>query len=183
MVYQGEIPILKMKEQGGRVNCYTEYREGILLIDIILKGETISKSQLWKWLQDIGVQIESYHRCYHRAYLYLNPYTIFITSSNKIRLLDLESQENEAMFIYLQKTILRESFHKNSNIKQTKIYTDFYSMGKTLQFIVSQGNICPSINWREYYQLSKVVKKCIEESSQNQNLSIKEIQKQISKLK
>lgn len=183
MQFQGEFETLKMIEQGGKVNCYTEYAEGELLMSLVRRKEVIAKSQLWKWLNEICVQVNAYHRCYHRAYQYINPYTILVCKDQSIKLLDLESRENENILIYLQKNIIRESFSRSGNLKKSRIYTDFYSFGKTLQFILSKGNIFPQVNFLESHQLSKIIKKSLEELSENTFQNFKEIQKQLPKIK
>lgn len=183
MRFQGKFETIKVIEQSGKVRCCTDDTEGQLLMNLITKEEFISKDQLWKWLDQLCCQIDSYHRCYHRAYQYINPYAILITKDNLVKLLDLETQENEMILIYMQKAIIRESFSRNGNIKKTKVYTDFYSLGKTLQFILAQGNINPSINAVESYVLSKTIKKCLEEPSEIVFQNIKEIQSQLPKSK
>lgn len=183
MRFQGEFETLKMVSQGGKVRCSTELVEGQLLMYLIRNEEEIIKNQLWLWLHNLCIEIEAYHRCYHRAYQYINPYTILIIKNQEIKLLDLDAQENEMVLLYMQKSIIRESFSKNGNIKRTKIYNDFYSLGRTLQFLLSQGNVIPQINVIESYQLSKIIKKCLEEPSENTYQNLKEIQNQLPRIK
>ncbi len=183
MWFQGEFETFKMIEQDGKVTCCTDYTDGCLLIRLIQRNEIIDKNQLWKWLNEICYQLDAYHRCYHRAYQYVNPYTILVSKEKTIKLLDLDTQENEKVLIYLQRSIIRESFSKGGNIKRTRICADYYSLGRTLQFIVAQGNIIPSINVMESYSLSKIINKCLEETSEIAFQNIKEIQKQLPKIK
>ncbi|MFI3208290.1 MAG: hypothetical protein R3Y40_04075 [Eubacteriales bacterium] len=183
MWFQGEYETLKMIEQGGRVHCGTDYTEGELLIYLIKKRELISKEQLFTWLNELCTQLDAYHRCRHRAYQYVNPYAILISDDDKVKLLDLESQDNESILIYMQKNIIRESFGRQNGIKRAKIYTDYYSFGKTLQFIMAHGNIYPEINIIETHIISKIIRKCLKEVSENQYQNIKEIQNQIPKTK
>lgn len=183
MQFQGRFETLKMVEQGNKVYCNTDSCEGKLLIYLIRKGELISKEQLVMWLRDLCSQLENYHRFRHRAYQYVNPYAVVVTGNNEIKLLDLDAEENESVLIYLQKSIIRESFGKTSGIRRTRIPTDYYSIGRTLQFIISQGNIVPPINFIESYTFSKIIRRCLEETSENQYQNIKEIQEQIPKIK
>ncbi len=183
MRFQGEFETIKMIEQAGKVTCCTEHAEGQLLMYYIHKKEPIEKEQLWRWLHSICTQLYAYHRCYHRAYQYVNPYTFLLTNENTIKLLDLDDQSNESVLIYLQKNIIRESFSRANSLKRTKVYTDFYGFGKTLQFILSQGNVTPQVNRAESYKLSKIIKKCLENTSEITFQNIKEIQNQLPKIK
>ncbi len=183
MQFQGRFETLKMIEQGNRVYCSTDSCEGRLLIYLIRKKEEIPKEQLMTWLKELCIQLDGYHKFRHRAYQYVNPYAVVITDSQEIKLLDLESETNESVLIYLQKSIIRESFGKTSGIRRTRIPTDYYSFGKTLQFIMSQGNIFPEISIIESYLFSKIIRKCLEESVENQYKNIKEVQNQIPKIK
>lgn len=183
MRFLGEFETLKMVEQGNKVHCGVECTEGQLLIYLIRRGTMIEKEQLCIWLQELCTQLDAYHRCRHRAYQYISPYAIIISEDNKVKLLDLESKENESVLIYMQKNVIREAFGKHKGIRKTKIPTDYYSLGKTMQFVIANGKINPEINMIESHIFYRIIQKCLEESTKNQFQSIEEIQNQIPKIK
>lgn len=183
MRFQGVFGTLKMVEQNGKVHSGVEIVEGELLVYYIAHHPSIPKIQFMKWMNELCIQLTAYHKCFERAYQYVNPYAMVISKDEKLHLLDLDTSENEEILIHMQKRVISESFHRNGSVKRTRINTDFYSFGKTLQFLIAQATFVPQINVMESHSYSKVIQKCLNVSSDDTYQTIKEIQKEIPKIK
>ena len=183
MRFQGDFETYKFVDHGGKIQSVLDYIEGESLFYKIQNSVQFSKAQLFKWLNELCMQLEYYHKHKHHAYQYLNPYTIIITKDHRIRLLNLDSKENEDILIYIQKVVIRDLFYYQSNSKRNKIYTDYYSLGKLLQFLLSCGNFIPRLKVRETRIFSKIIQKCLSNDSETQFQNMKQLQKKFPKVK
>ena len=183
MRFQGDFETFKFVDHGGQIQSVMDYIEGESLFYKIQNSVQFSKAQLFKWLNELCMQLEYYHKYKHHAYQYLNPYTIIITKDHRIRLLNMDSKENEDILIYIQKAVIKDLFYYQSNSKRNKIYTDYYSLGKLLQFLLSSGDFTPRLKVRETRIFSTIIQKCLSDDSENQFQNMKQLQKKFPKVK
>ena len=183
MRFQGDFETFKFVDHGGKIQSVMDYIEGESIFYKIQNSVQFSKAQLLKWLNELCMQLEYYHKYKHHAYQYLNPYTIIVTKDQQIRLLNMDSKENEDILIYIQKAVIKNLFYYQSNSKRNKIYTDYYSLGKLLQFLLSSGDFTPCLKIRETRIFSKIIQKCLSNDSENQFQNMKQLQNKFPKVK
>lgn len=127
-------------------------------------------------------QIELYHRCRSdQCYRYVNPFSVLVTRDDKILLLDLEAESNEFVLRNMQKRAMRNHFVKPIiHIREnTKISLDLYGYGKTIQFILANTNVEPSLTKREENRLEKIIEKCLGENPKKQYEDFSQVQKEL----
>lgn len=140
---------------------------GELLIYRVRDNPYITKEQLFAWFQQLLEQLIQYHRCHeNQNYRYLNPYSVLVARDGKLLLLDLDADSNEFVLLNLQKRAMRAHFVKPI-IHITEgdgEQLDLYGYGKTIQFILANTNVEPSLSRFQENKLEKIINKCLNES-------------------
>lgn len=174
--------MIKFIEHGGRCRPTMDYVPGELLIYRLKRCPEAEKELVFDWMRELLRQIELYHRCRgNQCYRYVNPFSVLVTRENKILLLDLEAESNEFVLRNMQKRAMRNHFVKPIiHIREnTKITLDLYGYGKTIQFILANTNVEPSLTKREENRLEKIIQKCLGENPKKQYEDLKQVQKEL----
>lgn len=174
--------VLKFIEHGGRCRPAMDYLPGELLIYRLKRCPEMEKAFLFDWMKQLLYQLELFHRCRsNESYRYLNPYSVLVTQEEKLLLLDLEAESNEFVLRNMQKRAMRNHFVKPVvNIREnTKISLDLYGYGKTIQFILANVIVEPSLTKREENRLEKIIDKCLCENQKKQYEDLKQIKKEL----
>lgn len=159
-----------------------DYLPGELLIYRLKRCPEVKKALLFDWMKQLLYQLELFHRCRNNeSYRYLNPYSVLVTQEEKLFLLDLEAESNEFVLRNMQKRAMRNHFVKPVvNIREnTKISLDLYGYGKTIQFILANVSVEPSLTKREENRLEKIIDKCLCENQKKQYEDLKQIKKEL----
>lgn len=159
-----------------------DYLPGELLIYRLKRCPEMEKPLLFDWMKQLLYQLEQFHRCRsNESYRYLNPYSVLVTQEDKLLLLDLEAESNEFVLRNMQKRAMRNHFVKPVvNIRDnSRISLDLYGYGKTIQFILANVNVEPSLTKREENRLEKIIGKCLCENQKKQYEDLKQIKKEL----
>lgn len=160
-----------------------DYVSGELLIYRLKRSPKIEKTLLFEWMRELLHQLEQFHRCRsNQSYRYVNPYSVLVTAEGKLLLLDLEAESNEFVLRNMQKRSMREHFVKPVIYirENTKISLDLYGYAKTIQFILANVRVEPSLTPREENRLEKIIDKCLCKNSKKQYEDLKQIQRDLS---
>ncbi len=174
--------VLKFIEHGGRCRPAMDYVSGELLIYRLKRCPEIDKKLLFEWMRELLHQLEQFHRCRsNQSYRYVNPYSVLVTEEDKLLLLDLEAESNEFVLRNMQKRSMREHFVKPVIYirENTKISLDLYGYAKTIQFILANVHVEPSLTPREENRLEKIIDKCLCTNSKKQYEDLKQVQKDL----
>lgn len=174
--------VLKFIEHGGRCRPAMDYVPGELLLYRLKRCPEIEKPLLMDWLKQLLCQLEQFHRCRNNeSYRYLNPYSVLVTQEDRLLLLDLEAESNEFVLRNLQKRAMRNHFVKPIvNMRDnSRITLDLYGYGKTIQFILANANVEPSLTKREENRLEKIIDKCLCENQKKQYENLSQIKKEL----
>ncbi len=159
-----------------------DYVQGELLIYRLKHSREIEKTLLFEWMRELLHQIEQFHRCFgSQGYRYVNPYSVLVTADGGILLLDLEAESNEFVLRNMQKRAMRDHFVKPIvQIREnTKLSLDLYGYAKTIQFILANVHVEPSLTSREENRLEKIIDKCLCKNSKKQYEDLKQIQRDL----
>lgn len=159
-----------------------DYVSGELLIYRLKRCPEIEKTLLFEWMRELLHQLEQFHRCRsNQSYRYVNPYSVLVTAEGKLLLLDLEADSNEFVLRNMQKRSMREHFVKPVIYirENTKISLDLYGYAKTIQFILANVHVEPSLTPREENRLEKIIDKCLCKNSKKQYEDLKQVQKDL----
>ncbi len=174
--------VLKFIEHGGRCRPAMDYVSGELLIYRLKRCPEIEKTLLFEWMRELLHQLEQFHRCRsNQSYRYVNPYSVLVTAEGKLLLLDLEAESNEFVLRNMQKRSMREHFVKPVIYirENTKISLDLYGYAKTIQFILANVHVEPSLTPREENRLEKIIDKCLCKNSKKQYEDLKQVQRDL----
>lgn len=156
---------------------------GELLIYKVKNIGVLERKTLFKWIRQLLLQIEQYHRCHGgQNYRYVNPYSVLIAEDDSILLLDMEAENNEFVLKNMQKRAMREHFVKPAiNIRQNaEEALDIFNYGKTIQFILANTDVEPSLSRIQENQLEKIIRKCLNENPSKQYYELRQIEKDLS---
>lgn len=159
-----------------------DYVSGELLIYRLKRSPEIEKTLLFEWMRELLHQLEQFHRCRsNQSYRYVNPYSVLVTAEGKLLLLDLEAESNEFVLRNMQKRSMREHFVKPVIYirENTKISLDLYGYAKTIQFILANVHVEPSLTPREENRLEKIIDKCLCKNSKKQYEDLKQVQRDL----
>lgn len=174
--------VLKFIEHGGRCRPAMDYVQGELLIFRLKRCREIEKTLLFEWMRELLRQLEQFHKCFgNRGYRYMNPYSVLVTEEGKLLLLDLEAESNEFVLRNMQKRAMRDHFVKPIvQIREnTKLSLDLYGYAKTIQFILANVQVEPSLTSREENRLEKIIDNCLCKNSKKQYEDFKRIQREL----
>lgn len=159
-----------------------DYVQGELLIYRLKHSREMEKTLLFEWMRELLHQIEQFHRCFgNQGYRYVNPYSVLVTADGGLLLLDLEAESNEFVLRNMQKRAMRDHFVKPIvQIREnTKLSLDLYGYAKTIQFILANVHVEPSLTGREENRLEKIIDKCLCKNSKKQYEDLKQIQRDL----
>ena len=179
---QDHYDVLKFIEHGGRCRPAMDYIQGDLLIYRLKRCKEMEKALLFEWMRELLCQLDQYHKCFgNQGYRYVNPYSVLVTAEGKLLLLDLKAESNEFVLRNMQKRAMREHFVKPIvQIREnTKLSLDLYGYAKTIQFILANVHVEPSLTSREENRLEKIIDKCLCKNSKKQYEDLKQIQRDL----
>lgn len=156
--------------------------QGELLIYKVRDNPQIERKTLFEWIRQLLEQLLQYHRCHNNQnYRYLNPYSVLVTKEGKILLLDLEAESNEFVLHNLQKRAMRTHFVKPvvHIMDGAGERLDLHGYGKTLQFILANTKVEPSLSRSQENKLEKIIEKCLNENPGKQYKELKQIEKEL----
>lgn len=163
-----------------------DYVQGELLIFRLKRCREMEKTLLFGWMRELLRQLELYHRCFgNRGYRYVNPYSVLVTEEGNLLLLDLEAESNEFVLRNMQKRAMRDHFVKPIvHIREnTRLSLDLYGYAKTIQFILANVQVEPSLTGREENRLEKIIDNCLCKNSKKQYEDFKRIQRELPSVK
>ena len=181
---QKEYEVIKFIEHNGRYRVVMDCEQGRLLIDRVLDPKGITKQQVFKWIEKLILEVERFEQAKDgQCYRYLNPYTVVVTQSEEVFLLDLTAQNNREILKNVQKPQLREHFIKPLiSLDKTRPAADLFVLGKTIQFVMSYTNEFFTLTRHEEYLLSDLIERCLELNSKKKFENIKQMRKYLLKI-
>lgn len=162
-------------------SCYvsSEFVQGRTLIQWLKYHPDIPKEQLFSWMYEIMRQLALFHRLRgNPCYQYVNPYSIIVSSEEKLYLLDAGDGSNEALMKKMHRRAVRENFlpPEEGIYSKPSAGQDIYGLGRTWQYMLSVTEPDPALTKREERRLQKVISRCLNRQSKNAYQNIKEIQ-------
>lgn len=155
---------------------------GELLIYRVRDNPQITKEQLFAWFSQLLEQLIQYHRCHDdQNYRYINPYSVLVARDGKLLLLDLDAESNGFVMRNLQKRAMRAHFVKPvvHIMESSGNQLDLHGYGKTIQFILANTEVEPSLSKFQENKLERIINKCLNESKGKQYKELKEVEKDI----
>lgn len=185
-IIEAKYEVIRFIEHGMRCRPSMDRTTGELLIYRVRDHPYISKEQLFAWFRQLLEQLIQYHRCHdNQNYRYLNPYSVLVARDGKLLLLDLDAESNEFVLRNLQKRAMRAHFVKPvAHLTEgTGELLDLHGYGKTIQFILANLNIEPSLTRFQANKLEKVINKCLNESTGKSYKELKQLEKDLPAVK
>lgn len=183
MLIEANYEVIRFIEHGGRCRPAMDCVPGELLIYKVKSITVLERKILFRWIRQLLLQIQQYHRCHSGLnYRYVNPYSVLIAKDDSVLLLDMEAESNEFVLKNMQKRAMRRHFVKPAiNIRQnTEEALDIFNYGKTIQFILANTDVEPSLSRIQENQLEKIIRKCLNENPSKQYQELKQIEKDLS---
>lgn len=163
-------------------SCYvsSEFVQGSVLIQWLKYHPNVPKKQLFSWMYEIMRQLALFHRLRGRpCYQYVNPYSVIVSSEEKLYLLDAGAKSSEILIRKMQRKAVRENFlpPKEHIYRKASEALDIYGLGRTWQYILAVTEPDPPLTKREEQKLRKIISRCLNRQSKHAYQKIEEIQK------
>lgn len=181
-IIETKYEVIRFIEHGTRCRSSMDSVTGELLIYRVRDNPQITKEQLFAWFEQLLEQLIQYHRCYEdQNYKYINPYSVLVARDGKLLLLDLDAESNGFVMRNLQKRAMRAHFVKPvvHIMESSGNQLDLYGYGKTIQFILANTNVEPSLSKFQENKLERIINKCLNESKGKQYKELKEVKKEL----
>lgn len=178
--------VIRFIDQGNLTRIKMDYAKGTLLLQWLKENHRIEKEQLYQWIEMLVTQICLFHRCQkNQCYRYLSPESVVVTTDGRLYLLDLEAESNAFAIRDMQRRQMRQHFMKQEVYfrQNTQVETDLYSLGKTIQFIVSRVGPGLALTRKEERQIDRFIQMCLGNNSRKSEQNLNLIQKEIPKYK
>lgn len=179
---EAKYEVIRFIECGTRCRQTMDSVSGELLIYRVRDNPQITKEQLFSWFDQLLEQLIQYHRCHeNQNYRYVNPYSVLVAKDGKLLLLDLDAESNGFVMRNLQKRAMRTHFVKPivHITEGSGDLLDLYGYGKTIQFILANTNVEPSLSKFQENKLERIINKCLNESKGKQYRELKEVEKEL----
>lgn len=186
MITEKNYDVLRFLEHNGKCRIVMDCVPGSLLIHRVSERGRINRDILIGWCTMLALELEKYHRCRNgQCYRYLNPYSVLVTQEDQILLLDLNAEDNKAILREMQSPAMRNHFIKPVVLikENTRLTYDIYGLGKTIQFMLANTESYIKLSRREIFLLSGIIEKCLGKNPKKQYENIKQIQKELARLK
>lgn len=169
MRLQKKYEVIRLIKQNVGCHMVMDYVEGQILAEYVRIHPDIEKEKLFLWIRQIVKQLEYIHEVKRvKEYRYVTPFCMVVKNDQTIAFLDLNAKSNESILDFLNKEMIRKSFFPSK-----ELYDDFYSLGKTIQFLLAQTCLTPALTRKEEAKFKKIVSKCLSGNSKKgyQNFS------------
>lgn len=153
--------VLRFISHNQSIHQISDYVEGSTLELWLQYNDTLGKEQLYKWVNGLIRQIVLFHKYSKKsAYTYVSPYCILISKNGEAHLVNLEAKENQEIQARLTQTRVIRNFFPISEKVNTPLQRDFYSLGRTIQYILSMVEV-EELSRKEEKEISRLVRKCL----------------------
>ena len=178
----GGYEVLRFIEHNQKCYVSSDYVKGRTLIQWLKYHPSLTKKQLFLWIQNLAEQLECIHKCRgNPCYQYVNPYSVIVTEDLTLYFLDMSVESNEKMLVQMNRRSVRENFlPPDTNYYQAaSMELDIYGLGRTIQYLLSVTDPIPELNKRETAKFQKVISRCLNGHSKRAFKKMSEIRKEI----
>ncbi|MDY3122696.1 hypothetical protein [Suipraeoptans intestinalis] len=140
---------------------------GRRLTDLLSEEKEISKEEFFSWVETMTKQLDQLYKDREEpCYQFLNPYSIIISTSRELFLLDYSSETNHKTILFINQRKIRNFFlpEGSTYYDRPSLALDLFGLGRTLQYILTYGQITPGLGKREELQLRKIISACLHPS-------------------
>lgn len=160
-----------MIKQNAGCHFITDCAEGELLSEYIRRQEKVKKEEMFSYVKQLMRQLENIQKVKEvKSYRYVTPFSIVLKKNKEIALLDFNAQSNR----YILNQIVKENIC-NQFFKETMVFDDIYSFGKTIQYLLATTKLVPPLKYGEERKLKQIISKCLSDNSKKQYSSFSEI--------
>ncbi|HIW22001.1 MAG TPA: hypothetical protein H9887_08305 [Candidatus Dorea intestinavium] len=161
--------VLRFVEHDDTCHISSDTIEGEVLINYLKFHPHIEAETLFKWIDSLREALRLFHKSRKQAYYYVSPFSVIVSTTDLIFLADLESKENRNICQKMERKTIKEMFFPNQT-ESTELLGDYYSLGKTILYMVSSTSLCTGMKYQEKRKIKKLTKKLMK------NKEIKEYQ-------
>ncbi|MFV0364572.1 MAG: hypothetical protein ACK5LL_16000 [Suipraeoptans sp.] len=153
--------VFRFIEQGSVCHIGSDYIEGSPMITYLKYHPIITKDVLFKWVKDLEKKLNQFHNTKGHAYDYVSPLSIIVSDDLRVHLVDLDLEENKSIRQKMERNSVKAQFCPRSDSGLASFEVDKYSLGKTIQYILSVSEIEPQLRKHEEYKIKQIIKKSV----------------------
>lgn len=168
--------VLRLIRQNMGCHIIMDCVQGEILGNYIIQNPNIQKEKFFSWMIQLTRDMEAIQMTRGLPeYRFLNPFCIVIKEDGTLALLNLKEKVNQQRVDKLFEDSVMKMF-----LPEDGTYSDIYSFGKTMQFILAKTNISPKLSREEEKKLSKIILWCLTDNSKIKYQNFQEIITDIS---
>lgn len=157
--------VLRFVEHGETCHIASDNVTGQSLLNVLKYHPHVERKVILQWIKSLGEQIKLFHKGQRKAYYYVTPFSVIVTEEG-VCLADLESRGNRTIRQKLERKTIKEMFYPEDT-KGADMKGDFYSLGKTIQYIESAATEASNFNGKEKRYLKKLKQELLHEPQNN----------------
>lgn len=140
--------------------------KGELFNDCLKTTVDIEQKTFFQWIERLTEQLDAAQKHQKSSgYKYLNPYSVLISETGAVYLLDLEAQSNLEVVRSMQRRSMRHFFPeaRSEGKRWESLKQNLYAFGQLLRFMTAEARVSPAFTKRQKRRLHSIIEKCIEE--------------------
>lgn len=167
---QESYEVLRLIPQNAGCHIVMDYVQGKLFGYYLMNNPEISKEQLFTWFYQLIQEIECLEHARSDWPLDLiTPFSIVLKKDGTLAFLNLKAKTNQKIVSRIRKQHILELFAAGPG------YSPYFSLGKTIQFVMAKTSVVPKLSRKEERRIQRVISKCLSDNIRKQYQSCLEI--------
>lgn len=176
--------VIRFVQHGSECQPVMDYARGEIFVKWLRSHPVVRKEEMFYMMRELLKQLIRFHQTKEEgSYPYVTPYSVFLSESKEVLLLDFGATSNEGIERQMKRRAIRNNFFpRMQGIRaETEVKSEIYSLGRTLQFLLTVQEPEPPMNKVEELRLRRIIAKCLGNSRERPYDHIEEILKQFPK--
>lgn len=178
--------VIRFVQHGEKCRAVMDYARGEIFVQWLRSHPVVKKEEMFSMMRELLKQLIWLHQTKEDAGgFYVTPYNLFLSEDKEILLLDLEAKGNEAIERQMKRRAVRNHFFPQMQTAglRTEIKDEIYSLGRTMQFLLTVQEPEPPLLLTEELRLRRIISRCLGNSRERPYHQIEEILKYFPKPK
>lgn len=178
--------VIRFVQHGSECQPVMDYARGEIFIQWLRSHPVVRKEEMFYMMRELLKQLVRFHQSKEEhSYPYVTPYSVFLSENREVLLLDFGAKSNEGIARQLKRRSIRNNFFpRMQGVRdEAEIKSEIYSLGRTMQFLLTVQEPEPPMNKLEELRLRRIIARCLGNSRERPYEHIEEILKQFPKYK
>ena len=166
--------VIRFVQHGSECQPVMDYARGEIFIQWLRSHPVVRKEEMFYMMRELLKQLVRFHQSKEEhSYPYVTPYSVFLSENREVLLLDFGAKSNEGIARQLKRRSIRNNFFpRMQGVRdEAEIKSEIYSLGRTMQFLLTVQEPEPPMNKLEELRLRRIIARCLR-NSRNVHMNI-----------